>query len=1256
MAARSFRISLSLFSLLLFLEPVSRAQVAPAASAEPLKLQARIIYTGRLMGYFRLPNLQTTAPGLKCPLTPDPKADTDAKNFLDAIEQAQKDGKFTRRDMVLVGMGDNFAPELGARVFSDPPTPIPGNPQQFYPRGKDYYNWNPGFPGRTSNVGWISVRDQQPEGLENMLKAGVGYVPVDNVGCFLLAADYDAIVPGKHDFYFGPERLRYLARFLADGNKHGFKPVQMLATNLVIRTDFASVHTSLPDSNRRPPFDSEDAHFKPQNLSEGKGALPWLRYIRFGHAFTWSNSEEAKKEMKNVTSKLCWTEPRDADHYPDPASAGKDSCAPIEPKWRQDVGGQLITLGAGEPPHSVPGETKPKLFLDFPLEIPHRDRTRTYMACLSPHTHPHPSPSGTHPYYCLRFTLDVPFFLFPEMDPEPSATPTGYSNPKPFFWKALADGSEVAVFGVVDPELRQHVGELNFAWDNDDKRFKTEIAVTDPVEALNQLMQYFDDWYAKRNCPNLEGKAFDDCAQGRGRFEGIKILLAQMSAPRAVHLAAQLKGKFHVVFSEADTDYATLNQGVVYRREASAHAPDAVPSRPFVAVPPPVYVYNAQLKQRELQLRALKVERGADKEWTFDITGKPTPMGPGHTPLNENATFVSAVHQALRELARSQGKLQLQNEINELTPEQAMHQLTLHTLKQAVGADVALVQKRDFFFWPFVKPEEVTAAKLPELLDRVIWKGDFIYRVPVKGSALVEVVKQAAQFDQQDAATLSLEDEKGRGLAQLGVFFDAQRKEYLVNGEVLEPTRVYTVATTDYAGLGDTGYPGLGQPAVGRVPLPRDFRGPIVTVSGQVCENLKLYVAGFGNAPCPAPVEAANYFDELHDSPADATKGDTNLHKFRMWSFIFHPTRRPRSGLSTMSLVERNVQEGRVQFFSLEKASLGFTTVRNNVTEAERGAEFGGVSVPQLGAAKSHSFDITLNSRYGALGQRWDWFVRQELRFVSDVQGQATATPTLNLKNNLFATEPGVFWHPSKGKDWPRWGLLISLRDETQLAQPQEKFTLSDAKQSKIVFRHDRTNTVFPHLGFRIQNRNSYFEAGYELGADTRVTGFVFSTDTGPVPCSVAAESTQGVGECIKEHSRVSPPPLTPIITASSTPRTLFATVFRDGAFSNLKLVVPLHPKVSYTLANQFDFFRKHRQNDLSTDTRFRDLWSNAFSFKVIGNLALEPKFDVFFYENKVDGNFFRQVQSTITVSYSFDWFSGGRLWGEAMHYAKPMQ
>jgi hypothetical protein len=69
---------------------------------------------------------------------------------------------------------------------------------------------------------------------------GTATIGTDNVACFLSYAGYAALVPGPEDFYFDPERLRMLARFMAGIKKSAqYGPVQMLAANLAVKTSWA---------------------------------------------------------------------------------------------------------------------------------------------------------------------------------------------------------------------------------------------------------------------------------------------------------------------------------------------------------------------------------------------------------------------------------------------------------------------------------------------------------------------------------------------------------------------------------------------------------------------------------------------------------------------------------------------------------------------------------------------------------------------------------------------------------------------------------------------------------------------------------------------------------------------------------------------------------------------------------------------------------------------------------------------------------
>src|SRR5436305_6089162 len=86
---------------------------------------------------------------------------------------------------------------------------------------------------------------------------------------------YEAVVPGKHDFYFGPERLRELARFLAQ-EQGRFHSVQMLAANLSIVTTEPDAFPRIPESQRKLRYETHFLDVKP-DLPEV--VLPWLRHF-----------------------------------------------------------------------------------------------------------------------------------------------------------------------------------------------------------------------------------------------------------------------------------------------------------------------------------------------------------------------------------------------------------------------------------------------------------------------------------------------------------------------------------------------------------------------------------------------------------------------------------------------------------------------------------------------------------------------------------------------------------------------------------------------------------------------------------------------------------------------------------------------------------------------------------------------------------------------------------------------------------------
>ncbi|CAN5676990.1 hypothetical protein BH10ACI4_BH10ACI4_11690 [soil metagenome] len=199
-AALAFRL---MFLLILFSKPLLRAQ-SP---------EFRLDYTGGLFGYYRIE--EPLAPGSagadkvhRAESLPTP-----VSAFLSYHDPAQ-----IPRNSLLVGMGDNFAPEFGASL-----------------------QWNEAGDCRLAPSSEpVGTRPKlAPETLyKNEGRFALG-LPCDNVARFLLRAGYRAIVPGREDFIYTARWTREMSLMMQQYSKRDQaanlsvdRRIHMLASNL----------------------------------------------------------------------------------------------------------------------------------------------------------------------------------------------------------------------------------------------------------------------------------------------------------------------------------------------------------------------------------------------------------------------------------------------------------------------------------------------------------------------------------------------------------------------------------------------------------------------------------------------------------------------------------------------------------------------------------------------------------------------------------------------------------------------------------------------------------------------------------------------------------------------------------------------------------------------------------------------------------------------------------------------------------------
>ena len=1269
---------------------------SPVASPSPAAKGLQVIYTGNMFGYFRLPDEQKKE-DKQCPegREIESRANEEAKTFFSALPKE-------RGNLVLLGMGENFSPELYSRTITE------GAQKQ--PRDLYYWDFVTNHQFYRDDEKEDGKKDSGPPNYEHLMAEitrGLGRIPVDNVACFFSHAGYTAIVPGKHDFYFGSEYLRYLARLLASpGDIAGYSPVQMLGANLVIQTTIENAPKRIPYRDKTGLKYSDDPGNIKFDLDDGAAVLPWMRKIKVT-----ISKFEPPRAFSEPGFWICPVPKASAD--PDDANVPGQFRAKHEPcrQLTDPVDGDTAL-----PANPAAGKT---LLYPLPAGLTGKDVIYTYLTpgnnylLCATNVDRKSSLSDKRPY-CQHLSVYDPFFNYPFRVPAPGqpldrtandmdhpaqgqAYLPEFKNPRPYVVKEVAGDNPqektlVAIFGVVDQDLNEHIGKLNYAWLNTEvnssdlleehKSSSTEAKVIDPIVALRQQLEYFQE---------AEKPLFDTTDPPHPRFRGIKVLLAQMPAYKARRLAVALPGEFNLIIAQAEfeeaspggTTFVTVPPPQARPLQAGTQT-DTRRAPTFIAVPAPFY--DGHYKERlRLQVRTSTIKQVArcpahcadnEEKWSMTTAFMHPPDQAHAEPWTSNDAEVlggqppnqvfcdpvmeSIVHNAMLNVHYDAGetaKLQLPSPkptpAPTCDPEKAFakfQKLALVVMQTQKHADIAMLQKRDFFE-TFVK-SGVTEANLQEVVDRIFWKGDFLLKIPVRGDVLKKIMERSKKYDDEDKASLSLYHESNRGLITLGIFEDRVTSTLIVNGEAVDDNKVYTVATSDYVGLGDTGYSDLLTTPVGSPITPADIKS-VQYISGLICREIALANQWKGNEICHAKdIDTTDYFADLQQFPFDTTPGFTPLRHLISWAKI-HKRRPALYSSNKVDTLEQSFQQRPVWSLSLSKLAAGFTmNQHNNGTEANVANRFGGITnVPVLSSANSNTTSLDVSLGIQRSSQHLELFEQNDASYSRQLMRQSDPNNTdqaSQLKNQM-SFEGGVRprFYP-RTKEIPALKGLIALRLETQFSDPLTNFKLDAG--GVLPFVGDRTETLLGKYGLRLDNQKSYIEAGYQAGGlISSPVQFVFNPGTTTeVTCS-ATNASQPLPTCVKNNSGSGGP-----ITASSQVVEVTRNHFVHGLFLTFKMNMPLpgHDKLTYVMESKGQLFF-NRGNDVSVETRLYEDWTHSLVVPLFGNFSFVPKVEIIAFQNKVDGHFFWTYQPTLSLQYSLDWHTG-LGWKRALQYQNP--
>lgn len=1153
--------------------PAQQSNWGPAAGTKPA---FSVVYTGRLFGYFRYPDEQSTDES-GCPSVADTALPVQVAMFRAAVEKFQAGTEWPR---VFVSMGDNFAPELLARAMRNR---MAGTPYQGQIVAKDLFM--PGPHGRS----WYATDKTQPDAMRaRSLEAG--RVPADNVACFMRLVGVNAVVPGQEDFYFGPERLRELARFLAEPGSEDYAPVQMLAANLSISSTVRNPPPSLPSGALPKDVQQALAPSSDIEIQLPGTIMPWLRSV-----VVKGNSPQATLEAVYD----CLAARTDPSDFKLPNTPGNE-CV------------QLENEGGDRDAYLLQKATRPSP--DFVSEYYTLDPGDNHALCVQ-----HEEKEG-RVLTCKLFSVQYPFFQY-----RPGSSGT---TPKPYYLSPEPQGG-VAVFGVLDPSLAGYIGEFDDTWMNVDRRFDTHIAITDPIEAVRQELQLCA---ADQNCVNRR-----------------KILLAQMPYYEAMQVGAKIKA-FDAIISQPDPQHATGDENT-----SRTLGPQ---TQPYLLTPG--FAFDTSRKNPlSLNLRSVDVylESGANGERKQFLASKVYDPAV-EAPLRAHVTQ-PAVH------ALEAGAARIAGQANPLGSAKNYEDLALTTMQQFCDSDIALLQHRDVFtefekataYWP------AGNYGVQQLLEEALWKGDFAFCLAVKGSTIKKMLAESAKFDQEDANDLSLAVERGRGLSTLGITTDPSSGAPVVRGEVVNDNRLYGVAMTDYLAFGDTGYPELSSEAV----LPRvrvTSLKSLNRLTGLACERLPESVT---QGKCQADqIDASQYFDAIAQMPPDTSPGLSVLRELRIWAT--HPVQ-PQPVSSTFLSKNDGTPEGVVEhrglwWLTLENVSLEYDLSFIRGSDKTIPANFSGINTfSQLSTPESSQLGLWTRIRGGYSFPRFiDFYASGEERYTraavreSDASGNGNFGPyQLTLMNNAVRAEFGILSKPLAKRVPIR--ALVSENLFTQVTDPFDQLTAAipcvgpncaPGATTLATLDLGKNFLVMTRVGARLQNNQSWFEAGREYGENIGIPiGYRLQDPGRTVPFSCALSGNYSLSSCVSAD---------PLFTTQSKVLPNLENQGIAGWFMDFHTAAPIYrSKLQLTIDSYGEKFDK-RADDTSFNTRFYEDLTVALNVPLWGNLIFAPQVEAFFFQNKVVPgenlltNHYTFVTSSLKLQYGFDWHRGVG-WIRALRY-----
>jgi hypothetical protein len=970
-------------------------------AAKPTKVNAAdpqpddsytVIYAGRLLGYYRYPEVQELASVMRTPAPGRPPfnptvcedhiadlADTDYKTpeaakFREALQLALSESVGTT---VRVAVGDDFAPFLLSRQMWDE-----ANKQ--YVEKEDYSAVN----------GVWTPNDKLPDPQYQAILQGLGEpLPMDNVGCFMRLMRLDAMVPGEHEFYFGPTRLQNLARYLAPPNRPadaqpGQDYTRMLGANLYMQTNRltpAASQVATPSARS-----SSTPHLPPAakvKITAPKVALPWMRTVEIRN---WDPSYRAcivrVDLLAGSHSPASLTVAQVAPNCQRTGNPATQISIPLNVTAEYDAARRVIG-------YKGKIESDTVLIQDVDYAVVAVNNSDTELEAWQP------------------FTVVPPFFGF-----SPSSRQVSAAD-RPWVIKHDNErGKRVAIFGVVDPNLIQFIGRYNAAWlewnGRVDDNYETDLQVSDPAEALKQAIEYCratTDCDEKTRIVVLAQMPQQTAYAMAGSFRGLKDSLKDTNIDLIVAEADPVHGTGNRTTLRIDGNQDEFEDPVVVVPDPGADVPDdhrdqmAVKVQRAIVTPGDYHV--AGNAPRVVRNQAIYVtDNNVPTNWFPKPADAMTPNPPPGAPtlLTHLQNQMWGKEHAVADIPQFAGP----GPANPDEWQTGLQKLGLKAMQRYCKSDAAMLQLRDIFYVKAFTTLPLTKNGYEAVMDALYWKGDFVRCMNVAGTTIASALQRSQDLQQTQVYGLLADQSltKDWSLATLGTNPaqpDPASAFRLVADRLLDPKKLYSVAVTDYLSNGDTGYPAFqGAEPPPDTPWSRTW---LLTVVESI----------MGDPPkAKLALKALDTLSRVAGVPGNGPLPDSHLfhsdHMLADWVKAAVDGRDVKVDTGPTGRLERNVQQRPVWSFELYKLDFSYSMAAHSGLERTVPQLFPGVSAVDLTAADSSAIAFDEMFRVQHDHKSREWYVQSELNYGYRKTRQASKSITnANSPTCVAASTPG---------------------------------------------------------------------------------------------------------------------------------------------------------------------------------------------------------------------------------------------------------